>query len=241
MRYILSIVILLAGYSAPAQSREKAFQFIDSVFHDSTCQFEITEFDFPADIRNILLRFNNGIAANKEWFEQYASHAPAGQPLPYDEKFGITREEYGRIKNMDKVHPALKAVDTQKITILRQDGRITFKGEGDGRILDYLEFYLDRKELIFAGDTIPFTAGANTTAVTAYGLLDAYIWRLEKADAGKTLQAGQLTARVIEIDLGVHQPDNKPLLRIQYQDMENGVNRANLDLTGYIYPTPYKK
>lgn len=236
MRNILFIAFLLAGYSSFAQSPERAFRFVDSVFRDSTCQFEIAEFDFPADIRNILLRFNNGIAANKEWFEQYASHAPAGQPLPYDEKFGITREEYGRIKNMDKVYPALKVVDTQRIVVQRQQGKISFKGESDGRILDYLEFYLDKRVLVFAGDTIPFAPGANTTAVGAYGLLDAYTWRLEKADATRSLQAGQLTARVVEIDLGMRQPDNKLLLHIQYQDMENGVNRANLDLAGYIRP-----
>gem|GEM_PF-5565051 len=48
------------------------------------------------------------------------------------------------------------------------------------------------------------------------------------------LQADQLTARVVEIELGLHQSDNKPLLRIQYQDMDHGVTRANLDLAGYI-------
>jgi hypothetical protein len=236
MRYILSIIFLLAGIDAfPQTQKETAFRLVDSLFRDSVCHFEVTEFDFPADIRSILFRFNNGIATNREWFEQYVSNAPAGQPLPYDEKFGITREEYGRIKSMDKVHPALKIVDTQRITILRQDGRVTFKGEGDGRILDYLEFYLDKKELIFAGDTIPFTPGVNTTAATAYGLLSAYTWRLEKADVSRSLQANQLTARVVEIDLGIRQPDNKPMLRIQYQDLENGVNKANLDLAGYIH------
>ncbi len=236
MKKFCILILLLAGYSSFGQSRKEAFKFIDSIFHDSACQFEIAEFDFPADIRDILLRFNNSLAANQDWFKQYAAHVPAGQSLPYDERFGITREEYGRIRNMDKVHPALKVVDTQKITILRENGKISFKGEGDGRILDYLEFYIDKNELVFAGDTIPFVPGINTSAAaTAYGLSDGYTWRSEKTDAGKTLQAGQLTARVVEIDLGIHGPGNKPLLRIQYQDMENGVNRANLDLAGYIH------
>lgn len=231
---IASLLAALTSFAQP--QKQAAFKFIDSVLHDSVCKFEITEFDFPADVRDILLRFNNGIAANQEWFKQYASHVPAGQPLPYDPKFGITPEEYGKIRNMDKVHPALKVIDTQRITILRQDGKISFKGEGDGRILDYLEIYTDKNEVVFAGDTIPFVPGINTSATAAaYGLSDGYSWRLEKADAGKTLQAGQLTARVVEIDLGIHQPENKPLLRIQYQDMENGVSRANLDLAGYIH------
>jgi len=240
MRRIFFIVLLLAGYSSFGQSPEQAFQLIDSVFHDTACHFEITEFDFPADVRDILLRFNNSVAANKEWFEQYASHAPAGQPLPYNEKFGITPEEYGRIRSMDRVHPALKVVDTQKVIILREGGnrgggKIGFRGEGDGRILDYLEFYPDKKEVVFAGDTIPFARMVSSTAATVYGLPDGYTWRLEKTDVSKTLETRALTARVIEIDLGIRQPDNKPLLRIQYQDMENGVTRANLDLSGYIH------
>jgi hypothetical protein len=233
---MLFIGLLLTAVPSFGQSREQAqaFRLVDSIFHDSVCHFEITEFDFPADVRDILLRFNNSVAANKEWFEQYVGHAPAGQPLPYNEKFGITPEEYGKIRNMDKVHPALKVVDTQKVVILRQEGKISFKGEGDGRVLDYLEFYPDKKEVVFAGDTIPFARMVSMTAVSAYGLTDGYTWRLERTDVNKTLQARLLTAHVVEIDLGIRHPDNKPLLRIQYQDMENGVNRANLDLSGYV-------
>jgi hypothetical protein len=243
MKKLLLYLLLPAGLSSYAQTRprpvspekvKEAFSWVDSVFHGSSFSFEVTEFDFPADIREILLKFNNAIAANKDWFAAYSSHATAGQPLPYDEKFGITREEYDRIKNMDRLHPALKVVDTLKITILRQDEKISFSGEGDGRILDYLEFNLRTNELIFAGDNIPFSPGINMTSAIAYSLVNTQRWRLQTTDVNKSLQANQLTARVVEIELGLHQPGNKPLLRIQYQDMENGISHANLDLSGFI-------
>jgi len=250
MKKLIIILLLLAGSGVRAQTspglrvqREKAaMAFADSLFRGSggdggsSFGFAITEFDFPADIREILLRFNNAIAANKEWFTAFSSRLTPGQPLPYDEKFGISRGEYERIRSMDKVHPALKVVDTQRISILRQDDRIRFKGDGEGRILDYLEFDLRKSVLTFAGDTIPFAAGANTATAMAYGLFNSYTWRLQRSDVSGGLQADQLTARVIEIELGLHQPDNKPLLRIQYQDVDHGVTRANLDLAGYIQP-----
>jgi hypothetical protein len=234
MKNLIIILLLFASPALRAQRAEAAMAFADSLFHASSFGFAITEFDFPADIRGILLRFNSAIAANKEWFTAYTSHLPPGQPLPYNEKFGITQAEYERIKSIDKVHPALKVVDTQRISILRQDSRISFKGEGEGRILDYLEFDLGRNVLIFAGDTIPFAAGIHTTTAMAYGLFNSYTWRLQRTDMSGGLQADQLTARVVEIELGLHQSDNKPLLRIQYQDMDHGVTRANLDLAGYI-------
>jgi len=234
MKNLIIILLLLTSMSLRAQRARDAMAFADSLFHGPSFGFAITEFDFPADIRAILLRFNNAIATNKEWFTAYSSHLSPGQPLPYDEKFGITREEYERIKSIDKVHPALKAVDTQRISILRQDDRISFKGEGEGRILDYLQFDLGRNVLLFAGDTIPFAAGMNTTTAMAYGLFNSYTWRLQRTDVSGGLQADQLTVRVIEIELGLHQSDNKPLLRIQYQDVDHGVSRANLDLAGYI-------
>ncbi|HEY8967821.1 MAG TPA: hypothetical protein VIM64_01985 [Puia sp.] len=234
MKNLIIILLLFASPALRAQRAEAAMAFADSLFHASSFGFAITEFDFPADIRGILLRFNSAIAANKEWFTAYTSHLPPGQPLPYNEKFGITQAEYERIKSIDKVHPALKVVDTQRISILRQDNRISFKGEGEGRILDYLEFDLGRNVLIFAGDTIPFAAGIHTTTAMAYGLFNSYTWRLQRTDMSGGLQADQLTARVVEIELGLHQSDNKPLLRIQYQDMDHGITRANLDLAGYI-------
>jgi hypothetical protein len=236
MKNLIIILLLFAGPALRAQQAKAAMAFADSLFHASSFDFAITEFDFPADIRGILLRFNNAIAANKEWFTAYTSHLSPGQSLPYNEKFGITPGEYERIKSIDKVHPALKVVDTQRISIVRQEDKISFKGEGEGRILDYLEFDLGRNVLTFAGDTIPFAAGVNTTTAMAYGLFNSYTWRLQRTDVSKGLQANQVTARVIEIELGLHQSDNKPLLRIQYQDMDQGVTRANLDLAGYIQP-----
>jgi hypothetical protein len=236
MKNLLCLLLLVAGLRVCAQSpQSEAFTLVDSLLQAGDCRFEITEFDFPPDVLRILLKFNNAVAANKDWFAEYSSHAATGQPLPYDEKFGITRGEYDRIKNMDKLHPALKIVDTQKITILRQDGKITFKGEGEGRVLNYLEFHPEKNELIFAGDTIPLSRDINTTFVSAYGLSRSYTWRLEKTDVNRTLQANQLTARVVEVDLGIRQPDNKLLLRILYQDMENGVSHVNLDLAGFIH------
>ena len=236
MKRVLFIAGLLSSLASAAQPQKTvAFRFIDSLFRGERCRFEVTEFDFPADIQGILLRFNNGLAANKEWFEQYSRNAPAGQPLPYDERFGISRDEYARIRNMDKMRPALKIVDTQQVAVLRQDGKITFKGEGDARILDYLEFLPASMQLVFAGDTIPFVPVINSPALTAYSLSDGYTWRLEKADLSKSLEASQLTARVIEIDLGIREPGGQVLLRIQYQDMEGGVSKANLDLAGYIH------
>jgi len=229
--FIAGVLFSLASVAQPQKT--EAFRFVDSVFQGEKFHFEITEFDFPTDIRGILLRFNNALATNKEWFEQYSRNAPAGQPLPYDERFGISRDEYTRIRNMDKMHPALKGVDTQQVTILRHDGKMTFKGEGDARILDYLEFLPARNEVVFAGDTIPFAPVVSSPALTAYSLTDGYTWRLEKADL-KSLQASQLTARVIEIDLGIREPGRRPLLRILYQDMENGASKANLDLAGFI-------
>ena len=235
MKNLITMLLLLTSTALHAQGVKAAMAFADSLFHASSCDLLITEFDFPPDIREILLRFNNAITANKEWFTAYSSHLSPGQPLPYDEKFGITQGEYERIKSMDKVHPALKVVDTQRISILRQDDKISFKGEGEGRVLDYLEFDLGKNVLLFAGDTMPFAAGVHTNTAMAYGLFNSYTWRLQRTDVSNGFQADQVSARVVEIELGLHQSDNKPLLRIQYQDMDHGVTRANLDLAGYIH------
>jgi hypothetical protein len=234
MKIWMIIVLLLSGPVLRAQKPQAAMAFADSLFRAPSFDLVLTEFDFPADVRDILLRFNNAVAANKAWFTAYSRGLKPGQALPYNEKFGISPAEYDRIKSIDKVHPALKVVDTQRVDIVRQEGRIGFKGEGEGRILNYLEFDLGKNVLIFAGDTIPFATGVHTTTAMAYGLFNSYTWRLQRTDVSGGLQSDQLSARVIEIELGRHESDNKPLLRIQYQDVDHGVTRANLDLAGFI-------
>ena len=213
----------------------RAIGFIDSVFNRPDFTFDIAEPAIPRDMQSILIRFNNAVAADKQWFLDYRDKNAVGGSLPYNERFGITREEYQRVQNLERFPPRLITLSQQKASVDRHDGNIHFKGEGEIRILDYWEIDLRQQKIIFAGDTLPFGGTMIGNQLSPFGLTEGYVWRLEKADLKNTLQAGKVTARVVEIDLGLPKDTTRVFLRIKYQDMQEGITRAEMDLTGFVH------
>lgn len=48
----------------------------------------------PQDIDKYVTKVEEAALKNPEWFRETSSKAKAGAPLPYDEKLGLTKEEY---------------------------------------------------------------------------------------------------------------------------------------------------
>jgi hypothetical protein len=214
----------------------QAFHFTDSVFDRPEFTYDIAEPDIPKDMQSILIRFNDAVTADKQWFIDYRNkYAAGGQPLPYNERFGITRAEYQRVQRMEKVPPHLVSVSRQKVTVSRENNNIRFKGSDETRILDYLEIDLQQQKIIFAGDTLHFAGTMNASQLLPFSLTQGYRWRMEIADLKNTLQTNKVTARVVEVTLGLPLDSGKTFLRIKYQDMQAGETRADMDLIGYVH------
>lgn len=48
----------------------------------------------PKEIDKYLLKIREAVEANPEWAVEFRSKSEPGKPLPYDEKMGLTKEEY---------------------------------------------------------------------------------------------------------------------------------------------------
>lgn len=103
--FFLTLIPQIAcGQPAQQQSkRSNSYSFIDSIFTKADYNVEFLDFVFPQDVQEILLRFQKSMAENKEWVEEYFSkNYTAGEGLPYHENLGITKEEYQKIKDLEK-------------------------------------------------------------------------------------------------------------------------------------------
>lgn len=258
LKHFVAAVLLWLPVASLAQSagdggRDDAFRFADSVFARAGFVFETLQPEIPADLQPILIRMNNAIVAHKEWFIEYRNkYAAAGGTLPYDEHFGISREEYRKVQHLESQPPQMVVVDSQKVAVSKDGGMLQFRSEGSTRLLDYLFIDVPHQVVMYGGDTIPFKGRVDAGAASPYGKWRGYSWRLERTDVGATLTAGKVTARVIEVDLGLPQssgkmslqqpsgkigrgePPGKAYIRIEYQDMKAGVTTASMELIGYI-------
>jgi len=139
------IILLLIGKLAFSQrdatAEQAAFSFVDSIFLSSTVTFEINELRPSDSLLAIMIKFNNAIAANKEWASEYMNkYYVPGEGMPYDEKFGITKEEYDKIKNADGTSYKLNKVKSERLVVTKANSCISFEGNDSFRVLNYLSF-----------------------------------------------------------------------------------------------------
>lgn len=235
------LFLLLPGYFSFAQAdttsqkKKEAFDFVDSVFKRANFTFEINELVAPEDLQQIMLKINNAIAANKQWAADYLSkYYKAGEGMPYNEKLGVTKEEYEKVKTLDKIPLRLQKVWSEGMSVVRENSRLNFKSGTDERILESLEFKLEDKEVIFGNDTIPFSAEVNTASTAGFGKWHGYAWSFEKISQQDSIKVDQLSGRSIAIYLGKTIPGERLFLHIKFTQLEKGQPKANMDLLGFI-------
>jgi hypothetical protein len=231
--------------------RKAAFAFLDSVFKRPTFLFERLEPGLPVGMDTILLRFNNAVAANRQWFNAYKEkYAVSGQQLPYDPHFGITYKEYRRILDLAHAPIRLAPADSQHVTVLREDGLIHLTSTGEPHMISYLLIDPGHQQLVYGGDTIPFAGLSDPDLANRIGLITAgdtsqytptpidwqgYSWRLEKTEIATGLDGIHVAARVVQIDLGRVSGQTAPLLRVHYEQLRVDSTVSNFDLIGYIH------
>jgi hypothetical protein len=235
------ICLLLVGKLAFSQgdaiAKEAAFGFIDSVFQSSTATYEINELRPSDSLLAIMIKFNNAIAANKDWAAEYMNkYYVPGEGAPYNEKFGITKAEYEMIKKSDASSYKLNKVKSEKLIITKADSCISFEGNDSFRVMNYLIFCGHSKTVTFGKDTVFFAGEITAPSSAPYGQWHGYRWHYEKSDQKSEgdINIHQLSAKIIEVDIGRTIPGNRILLRIEFQQIEKGEKKAYMDLMGFI-------
>jgi hypothetical protein len=239
----------------PADSSIKAaFALLDSLFRRPQFLYVAVGPDIPADMQPILARLNNAIAANQAWFQQHRSDYP-NQPLPYDEHFGITAEEYRRVLRLQLSPPPLVPIDSQTVAVVKEGSLIHLQcnGSGEEHLLNYLYIDPASRVLEYGGDTIPFAGPVSSGPNSPYGQWAGYAWHLERiqalappvdplqpvdpqrTDPQKAPDPKLISARIVEVNIGIPADGSpKTFIRIQYQNVQAGVATGNLELLGYI-------
>lgn len=121
---------------------------LSEVFTVGNHSVSIMEIRLPSDVQermnDIYKRFQSGIKKNPKWFNNYLKqHSISGEQLPWNEKFGISEDEYDEyISSVDKMR--LKEMKKTTMTIIKDnEGILTLKSNDD---LPYLsEIKIDTK------------------------------------------------------------------------------------------------
>lgn len=193
---------------------------------------------FPKDVQDILSRVQKAMAEKKEWSEEYFSkYYKAGEGLPYHENFGVTKEEYQKIKDLDKTPLTVVVKSSSTISPKRTNNILTFSAEEENaKLFELLEIDLNNNLMIFNYDTISYHKEINAPATTPFGEWNGYSWKKEISNLGENdeLKIDSLIGKITEINVGRVKQNQKILFRVKFQDVNHGKVNANVDIACYI-------
>ena len=213
----------------------QAFNFIDSSIRDGEFGYEINELEYSQEIQNITAKFQQSIATNKIWFEEYLrKNLKEGEGLPYHEKFGITEAQYHKIKNLQKVPPKLKPVSLEVITATKKEGKIIFKSKGDLKVFDLIEIDVNKMTLKYAGEIVPYSHIINAPSTTPLGQWRGYSFKVEAYNESDELKFDMISSKIIEINFGRTHPENRIVFRIKHKELTKGKTKVNNEVVGFI-------
>ena len=97
----------------------------------------------PKEIQPYLVKMRHGITKNAEWFKKYSESTLSNGPLPYNQKLGVTEEEYQQYLALwkQRAFKELKKVDLKLEK--RENGTWRIRATGPGFPVQALEFSSD--------------------------------------------------------------------------------------------------
>jgi hypothetical protein len=232
---IILISIHLNGYCQTRQdSIKNAFAFVDSLLEPGLHNYDIVDFEYPKDLQDLMIKMNNAIAANKQWYVDYAkkNYIP-GEGIPYDTLFGITKDEFNRLKHIDTVQTILKVLASGKVDISKESNRVAFKSQGASALFDYIKIDLPENLMVLESDTISFDHFLHVTSNKRMGPWKGYIWSKKATNIMNTGRLEDTNAKMIDLIFG-RLMEGQRFIRIKYQLIKKGETLANSDILFYL-------
>ncbi|MBZ4189173.1 hypothetical protein [Niabella beijingensis] len=243
MQKLMMMLALFVSVGCKGQkndgTKETAFKFADSLIGNNNFILQRYDLVFPEKVQQVLQKVQQAMTENKGWFQEYFNkNYKEGEGLPYNEKFGVTAEEYKLIKNIDKTPPSPVAVAEDTIIVLRTDSRLKFKCKNRLSVLDFLELDLGNLCLFVDADIIPYNKPIHALQ-SPFGEWTGYNWKYVKTNQEYELRADSLTATLIDVSVG-KTIDNRKLLLVKVQKVNSGIKKANVDVLGILLPLVVK-
>ncbi len=153
---------------------------IEALLPDDGASVDIMQLVSPLRLLELTKKFGQGVAQNLQWWISALKKAAPGEPVPYDPRLGLTRDEYDEFLALSK-KVTLSKVKSTFLRISRDGDRFTFDGGVDLPDLTGVELDLTSNSV-----RTPFGVAAQRSEIKASegqtwtGPWNAVQWKFEK-------------------------------------------------------------
>ena len=186
---------------------------------------------YPPRANELFKKMQAAINLNRQWFDDAYKHSKPGEPLPYDEKMGLTPDEYKEFLALKK-QAQLKEVLVREIRVVRNDdGTISLDGGGDLKQLGALKF-----DIVQNSVTTPYGELAHFRIVDqsakgeggVFGPHTGLEFHIEGGDPGSTIDSP--SGKAVTLTMGKIAATGQRFISYSVTVMEDGRRTVGIDM-----------
>jgi hypothetical protein len=178
------LMLLLVLYAASMHAQTNLSFEIKKLLPAGKCNVDVMDVAYPKRFLELTEKLQASIVTNRNWWIDDVKKASPGEPLAYDPKLGMTKEEYaeylslGEQRKMEKVRSAIIQVETNANS---------FKFDGGPTLPDLTGVEIDLNNLTIV---TPFAVLKNPSPEVSsggpgLGAYSGYQWHFESGDIDK--------------------------------------------------------
>jgi hypothetical protein len=182
----------------------------------------------------LMMKFQEGIQKNYEWFMEEMKTVDQGKPMSYHPNLGLSEEEYKEflsiIKDFESTSSGKEAVE-----IIKNDTVIVFKANGKLKILEEVKIHLYDNTIIIGPYKLSYAGPANITSSenALKSKWKGHNWSYEfpenmNPDLLKDLE--NLVARHYKFTIGRLEKNGKTFMQIKGLEFNKGVKEVEFDI-----------
>jgi hypothetical protein len=228
---IATLFALVPADSASAQTRAFPLDSVRALLPVGTLRVDAMDFAPSPRMVELSQKLQAGARQNEAWYQQHLRTRMPGQPLPYDARLGLTREEYDEFLRLAGTLE-LRKVAEMPLVVREAGARLVFDGGAGLPDLTGVVIDLAADQLVTPLATVTGSREVhNDDEGAALGTYDWRLWSHEE------LSADGRDARVVSLAVGRLRRSGRGVIHLDMRQVQDGRQTSRVIYT-LFYDVP---
>ena len=208
------IILCFVVRSVAGETNTPALFKLNDLLPSGRAEVELMTMRYTDRANELMLKLQAAVATNQDWFLEHVKQSKPGEPLEYDPRLGLTKEEYAEyLREADDHH--LASTGTKLPCVFRQKEDVLTLDIGDTNSpLRKIRLNTKTGELFASvGRVGTPTWRSSDDPKIPIGAYDACSWHYEKGDSDS------FNVRIVKLDIYRLKSSGKILWRFEDSDM----------------------
>lgn len=228
------LVILFSISNAYSQDSlsTKACKELQKLLVPGSYECNLLDIDVSPRLQVISWKMAYAINDNREWFLDYAKRHEAELPLPYNDTFGITQQEYNDIGHV-KDSSELVVIGKIDFNINRKGNIVTFSSEGGLVDFNALKIDFSRCDIYYGNVRLTCEYEINTGPDDLMNW-HGFEWTYKLGAPEYLLKKSNEKYQLFQFSFGYNKDTKKIVIRVKIIKYENGIIERRNECFGYL-------